>query len=55
MNLKERIKKSGIKQVKIAEVLGLTPEYLNLMINGKQIMSEDIRNKINELLSKVTL
>jgi len=55
MNLKERIVKSGIKQTKIAEIIGVTPEYLNLMINGKQAMSEEIRNKINEILLKVSL
>jgi|GEM_PF-5695501 len=55
MNLKERITKSGLKQTKIAEIIGVTPEYLNLMINGKQSMSEDIRNKINEVLLKVSL
>jgi plasmid maintenance system antidote protein VapI len=55
MNLKERIVKSGIKQTKIAELIGITPEYLNLMINGKQPMSEEIRNKINEVLIKVSI
>lgn len=54
MDLKQKIINSGIKQIKIAEKLGITPEYLNLMLNGKIDMSEHIRNKINELLSKVT-
>lgn len=55
MKLKERIVKSGIKQVKIAELIGVTPEYLNLMLNGHQVMSEEIRNKINDILLKVSL
>lgn len=55
MKLKDRITKSGLKQTKIAEIIGITPEYLNLMINGKQAMSENIRNKINEVLAKVAL
>lgn len=40
---------------KIAKIIGITPEYLNLMINGKQAMSEEIRKKILDVLAKVIL
>jgi len=53
MTLKERINEAGIKQKKVAEKIGLSPEHLNLLLNGKLDMPEDIRNKINDLLSKV--
>lgn len=55
MSLKEKIFNAGFKQKFIAEKIGITPEHLNQMLNGKISMSEDIRNKINELLSKVSL
>lgn len=55
MNLKEKISKSGLKQKFIAEKIGLTAEHLNLLLNNPEKMSEEIRNKINELLSKVAL
>ncbi len=55
MNLKQKIKNSGIKQKKIAEKLNLSPEYFNQMLNGHVAMSADIEIKVNELLLKITL
>lgn len=55
MNLKERVVKSGLKQIKIAEAIGITPEYLNQMLNGKATMSDEIERKIKDVLSKVII
>lgn len=49
--LKERIRLSGLKQSFIAEKVGIGSSHLTMMLNGNAVMSEDIRNKINELLS----
>lgn len=53
--LKERISKSGLKQTFIAEKVGVGNSHLTMMLNGNANMPEDIRNKINELLLKVTV
>lgn len=53
--LKERIRQSGLKQVFIAEKLGIGSSHLTMMLSGNAVMPEDIRNKINELLKKVTV
>lgn len=55
MDLKLKINQSGLKQKFIAEKIGITPEHLNQMLNGKITLSEEIRNKINDLLSKVNI
>lgn len=55
MDLKQKIFDAGLKQKFIAEKIGITPEHLNMMLNGKITLSEEIRNKINDLLSKVNL
>jgi len=51
--LKERIRLSGLKQSYIADKVGVGASHLTMMLNGNAVMSEEIRNKINELLSKV--
>ena len=51
--LKERIRLSGLKQSYIADKVGVGASHLTMMLNGNAVMSEGIRNKINELLSKV--
>lgn len=54
--LKERIKESGLKQGFIAEKVGIkSASHLTMMLNGYATMPEEIRNKINDLLSKVTV
>ena len=53
--LKEQIAQSGLKQKFIAEKVGVGDSHLTMMLNGNAVMSEDIRNKINELLKKVTV
>lgn len=53
--LKEKIKQSGLKQGFIADKIGVGASHLTMMLNGNATMPEDIRNKINQLLSKVTV
>jgi len=53
--LKEKIQKSGLKQNFIAEKVGVGNSHLTMMLNGNAVMPEDVRNKINELLSKVSV
>jgi transcriptional regulator with XRE-family HTH domain len=54
MTLKDKISNLGIKQKFIADKLSISPAYLSMMLNGNVVMSEEIRNKINELLPKAT-
>lgn len=53
--LKEKIEASGLKQKFIAEKVNVGESHLTMMLNGKATMPEDVRNKINELLTKVTV
>jgi len=53
MNLREKIKASGLKQKFIAEKLGLSEAHLTMMLNGKATMPEFIRNDLNTLLKLV--
>lgn len=53
--LKEKIKLSGLKQVFIADKIGIGQSHLTMMLNGNAVMPEEIRNKINDLLSKVVV
>lgn len=55
MNLQEKIKESGLRQNFLADKLGLSKSHFNQMIKGTATMPEHIRNKLNELLSKVLL
>lgn len=54
MKLKEKILQSGLKQKFVAKSVGLSPEHFNLMLNEKADMPESVRNKVNELLTKVS-
>jgi len=51
--LKKRIKQLGIKQKFIANRVGVGEAHLTMMLNGNATMPENVRNAINELLSKV--
>lgn len=54
MNLREKIKASGLKQKFIAEKVGISESHLTMMLNENASMPEIVRNKINDLLKKVT-
>lgn len=53
--LKEKIKESGLKQNFIADKCGVGHSHFSMMLNGSVTMPESVRNKINELLLKVTI
>lgn len=53
--LKEKINKSGLKKSFIAKKIDIGASHLIMMLNGNATMPEDVRNKINELLSKVII
>lgn len=53
--LKQRIIDSGLKQKFVADKVGVSEAYFAMMLNGNASMPEDIRNKVNELLKKVTI
>lgn len=55
MDLKKQISDAGLKQNHVAKKIGITPEHLNLMLNGRIPMSEGVRNKLTEFLSRVIL
>ncbi len=51
--LRKKIKESGLKQTFIAAKLGISPQYLTMMLSGNATMPEHTRNEINEILAKV--
>ena len=53
--LKEKIIDSGLKLNHIARRIGIGASHLTMMLNGNAVMPEEIRNKINDLLSKVAV
>lgn len=53
--LKEKIKESGFKQSFIADMCGVGHAHFSMMLNGQATMPEQVRNKINELLQKVSV
>ncbi len=50
MMLKEILKEKGISQAALAEELKLSPQVANLIVNGKQKLTEEIALKIAEIL-----
>jgi transcriptional regulator with XRE-family HTH domain len=48
--LKEILKEKGISQAALAEELKLSPQVANLIVNGKQKLTEEIALKIAEIL-----
>lgn len=51
--LKEKIRLSGLKKNFIADKVGVSPAHLTMMLNENATMPEEIRNKINALLTKI--
>ena len=49
--LKKHIKDKGIKQIKIAEQLDITPVYLSYILNGKKEPGIELEQRIKELAS----
>ncbi len=46
MDFKERIKNRGIKKKKVAEDIGITPEHLSRVLNGKMVMTKEVEEKL---------
>ena len=51
MNLKEMRQASGLKQCKIAEILGITRQQYRNLENGKYALSSDKIEKLSEKFS----
>jgi len=51
--LKEKVKKSGLKQIYIANKIGITKEHLNYMLNGKREMEDKYKIEILNLINKM--
>lgn len=51
MNLKQKIKKRGLKISWIAEKLGISQPLLSMYLSEKRTMPDLIKNKIEKLLS----
>lgn len=50
--LKHRIQQYGLKQVWIADHVGISRSHLNMMLKGTATMSPEIKEKIEKLLNK---
>ena len=50
--LKREIESSGLQKKFIAKGVGLSPQHLSMMINGKAIMPDEIKKQIKVLLTK---
>ena len=53
MELREIIKKSGIKQSWIANELGISASYLSLLLNRKRRLTEDMENDFSLLVEHI--
>ena len=52
MDFKDRIIKIGIKNTKIAELMGCSPTYLSNMIQGNNNMTEAKQEQLNDILTQ---
>ena len=48
--LKEILREKGIKQADMAKAIGLTPQAVSLIVNGKQVVDEVLQIKIADFL-----
>ena len=53
MELREIIKKNGMKQSWIAERLGISVSYLSLILNGKRRLTEEMKNDFSQLIERI--
>jgi len=51
MELKEKLKRNGLKAVWLANKVGITPTYLSLILNGKRKPSKLTLFKIDNVLN----
>jgi transcriptional regulator with XRE-family HTH domain len=52
MKLKKQIKASGVKQIWIANYLGITEAYLSLIINGKRKPSDELLKRLTHIIAQ---
>lgn len=50
--LKKKIEASGLLKSFIAEKVGISSAHLSMMLSDKATMPEEVRNKINVLLTQ---
>jgi len=53
-NIKDQVKASGLSQKSIAKRIGISKEYLNMMLNGKQDLPDKYKIEILSLIKKVS-
>lgn len=52
MNFKKKIKSLGLKQKRIAQIIGVNETLLSLYLTGARDMPIDVQEKLKELLKK---
>lgn len=52
MNLRQRIDNTGLKQWKIAEMLGVNYVTFNSWVNGSRTIPEEKKKELEQLLKK---
>ena len=52
-DLFKKVKESKIKQRELAKSVGVSPEHLNAMLNGRLIMNNNMFNRINYWYEKL--
>jgi hypothetical protein len=50
--LRKKVKTCGLKQVFIAEKVGVLDTHLSLMLSGKATMPEAVRNKLTKIVEQ---
>ena len=53
MELREVIKRNGIKQSWIAERLGISASYLSLILNRKRRLTEEMKDDFSLLVERI--
>tara|TARA_R110000751_G_scaffold206469_2_gene310495 strand:- start:1026 stop:1208 length:183 start_codon:yes stop_codon:yes gene_type:complete len=51
--LSEEIKGSKVKQTNLAKIIGVSPEHLNAMLNGRLKMNKNMYSRIKYWYEKV--
>lgn len=49
-NIKSIMKEKGLKQKRIAEKIGIEPNYFSMIVNGKHVPSVEIALKLTKIL-----
>ncbi len=49
--LSKYIEDSGLKKMKVAQLIGCSKEHLSYILNGHRIMSDDLERRVRDLIS----